>query len=175
MQGLVWKIFTFFFNYKFWDTFSIFLVLKVTFFISPKIWIYCILGLESSCFIFSLAYPFLYTFSIRLILETDSLDIKKICQISNIVYVQNYVNKYYTGNNIFMLHLLSFWLRLFCFSFFLATLLWVDESLYFLYLYFGLLLFEFPITSPLSPTYSFCLIIFWVNTWSLWKWEFNYI
>ena len=51
---------------------------------------------------------FLYMFSILLILERESLDIKKICQISNIVYVQNYVNKYYTGNNIFMLHLLSF-------------------------------------------------------------------
>ena len=42
-----------------------------------------------------------------LILERESLDIKKICQISNIAYVQNYVNKYYMGNNIFMLHLLS--------------------------------------------------------------------
>ena len=42
-----------------------------------------------------------------LILERESLDIKKICQISNIAYVQNYINIYYMGNNIFMLHLLS--------------------------------------------------------------------
>ena len=39
--------------------------------------------------------------------ERESLNIKKIYQISNIAYVQNYVNKYYMGNNIFMLHLLS--------------------------------------------------------------------
>ena len=40
-------------------------------------------------------------------LGRESLDIEKICQISNIAYVQNYVNKYYIGKYIFMLHLLS--------------------------------------------------------------------
>ena len=42
-----------------------------------------------------------------LILGRASLDIEKICQISNIAYIQNFVNKYYKGNDIFMLHLLS--------------------------------------------------------------------
>ena len=42
-----------------------------------------------------------------LILGRASLDIEKICQISNIAYVQNSDNKYYMGNDIFMLHLLS--------------------------------------------------------------------
>jgi len=42
-----------------------------------------------------------------LILERQSLDIEKFRQISNIAHVQNSVNKYYMGNDIFMLYLLS--------------------------------------------------------------------
>ena len=42
-----------------------------------------------------------------LILGRESLDIEKNFQISNIAYMQNFVNKYYKGNDIFMLRLLS--------------------------------------------------------------------
>ena len=41
-------------------------------------------------------------FSMLLILGRASLDIEKICQISNIAYVQNSDNKYYMGNDIFI-------------------------------------------------------------------------
>ena len=112
----VWfgKIFTFlcfffFFNYKILIYVFYILGIKGNLFFSPKIWIYCILGLKSSCFIFSLAYLFfIYVFYAFDIIKIEILDIKKFFQISNIAYVQNYDNKYYMGNNIFILHLLSF-------------------------------------------------------------------
>ena len=70
-----------------------------------------ILGPESSCFIFSFAYTYIYIyiymFSMLSILERESLDIEKICQISNIVYVQNFVNKYSMRRVTLMPHLLS--------------------------------------------------------------------
>ena len=41
----------------------------------------------------------------HLISARESLDIEKKFQISNIAYVQNSVNKYYMGKDIFILHL----------------------------------------------------------------------
>ena len=82
-------------------------------FFSLEIWLYYILGPESSCLIFFLAYTLLYiyiyvfyAFDIR----EKILDIEKNCQIFNIAHVQNSVNKYYMGNDIFMLHFLIYWL-----------------------------------------------------------------
>ena len=74
-------------------------------------------------------------------------------------------------------------LFLFIFLFFLATLLYIDESLWFLKLYFGFICFVVVFfSSPLqvvslslSLSHSFDLIFVWVNTWLFWKWEFEFI